>query len=165
MAGAGLYVGKLKEGSYFGKLYERSDFILMDDQGDFFQLSKFDRNKLLLLIFTPDSIHPSAVRPMYEFSKGINNLKSLGIEVVLVSRTNREIVRNFIRASAFPGKFLVDMSGSVGRLAGLWELSATNDWGYALMDNHFQIFWKQKSPQILNWENLISEIQKKTKPK
>jgi peroxiredoxin len=160
-AGGGLFLGKMKEKDYVGQMYARKDFTLLDDKGELFQLSKFPSDKLLLLIFTPDSIPPAWVKPFREFSRKLGELKSLDVESMMITRTNREIARNFKEASAFPSPMLVDTSGTVGRLVGIWPgPGAAGYWGYALVDNRLQVYWAATSAQPMKYGALLAELKK-----
>jgi peroxiredoxin len=160
-AGGGLFLGKMKEKDYMGQMYARRDFTLMDDQGELFQLAKFPANKLLLMIFTPDALPPAEVRPFREFSRKLGELKALDVESVIVTRTNREVARNFKEASGFSYRMLVDMSGTVGRLVGIWPRpEASAYWGYALVDNRLQVYWEATSAQPMEYGALLAELKK-----
>lgn len=160
-ATAGLVLGKMKEKNYLGGLYARTDFTLLDDKGEFFQLSKVSPSRLLLLIFTPDAIHPSLVRPFREFSGHLEDLKRLGIDVLMVTRTNREIARNFKEASQFSSRLLVDTSGSVGKNLGIWaDLNPVGYWGYALIDNKMRVFWAFSESRPMSYDELIVDLKK-----
>ena len=140
VGGGGLIVGKVKEREYVSALYSRKDFTLLDDGGDFFRLGSLPSQKLALLIFTPDGIPLETVKPFYEFGRHIDDLRAKGIEPFLVSRTNREIVKNFKRASRFGARILLDVGGTVGNIAGAWQqLQPVATWTYALVDREFQI--------------------------
>jgi peroxiredoxin len=153
-------LGKVKERDYLAALYERRDFTLLDDNGDFFQLSSLPRKKLALLVFTPDGIPPRDAKPFHEFSLHLGELRGQGIEALLVSRTNREIAKNFKRATRFPGRLLLDTGGSVGRNAGIWPgIELISYWGYALVDNEFHVLWTALSENApLGYEKLIAEL-------
>jgi len=158
---AGLVVGKLKEKDYVGQLYARTDFTLLDETGDFFQLSKLPETRLLLLVFTPDSIHPRLVKIFQEFSARLPELKNIGIDTKMITRTNREIARNFKEASRFPGRLLIDTSGTVGRNIGIWpDMNPVAHWGYALMDNKMQVFWATVEAQPISFDGLMTEMKK-----
>jgi peroxiredoxin len=156
---SGLLIGQLKSKDYLAQLYQRNDFTLLDDSGDFFQLSKFPDKKFLLLVFTPDGIHPDFVKPFFEFSKQAKNL--LGVEVMLISRTNRDIVRNFRDGSAFKGRLLLDTSGSVGRVTGIWpSMEAVSHWGYVLTDRDFQLYWTTTASRVLSYQEVRDRVEK-----
>ncbi len=108
-AGGGLMFGKWKEKDSISRLYARTDFTLLTDDGEFFQLSKLPKEKLLLLVFTPDEIYPATVKQFHKFSLEVSRLEKLGIEVKMISRTNREIARNFKQAAQFTRPLLVDI--------------------------------------------------------
>ncbi|RYZ96513.1 MAG: redoxin domain-containing protein, partial [Proteobacteria bacterium] len=112
--GGGLYVGKQREGDYIKKMYERTDFTLLDDDNEFFRLKDFPKEKLLLLVFTPDILSPELVDTFRVFSKKVPALRAKGVEVMMVSRANREILHNFRSSVYFPGRVLIDTSGTVG---------------------------------------------------
>lgn len=160
-AGGGLFLGKMKEKDYVGQMYARKNFTLMDDKGELFELSKFPGNKLLLLIFTPDALPPRQVKPFADFSKRLGQLKSLDVESMIVTRTNREIARNFKEASGFPSRMLVDTSGTVGRLVGIWpDNRAVTYWGYALADNQLRVYWAATSQVPMQYDALLTELKK-----
>jgi peroxiredoxin len=158
-AGGGLYLGKLKEKDYLGRMYERRDFTLLDDGGNFFQLSKFPKNKLLLLVFLPDGLPPSLVKDFRAFSRNLVELRNLDVETLLISRSNKEVARNFKEASGFKRPLLWDPSGTVGRLVGIWPSPLpVSHWGYALLDNRFQVYWVRVSKQPLPYPKLLAEL-------
>ncbi|HEY8280564.1 MAG TPA: redoxin domain-containing protein [Bdellovibrionota bacterium] len=159
--GGGLMLGKLHEKDYMGALYERRDFTLLDDQGEFFRLNSLPEKKLALLVFTPDGIPLDAVKPFAEFSRHLENLQSRGIEPFLVSRTNREIVRNFKRATGFGARFLVDAGGAVGRITGIWSgAQLSSNWGYSLVDRDFRVLWSATSDEPMSYARLMEELKK-----
>lgn len=161
VAAAGLYVGKNREGDYLGALYERRDFTLLDDQGNFFHLAKQPADKKLLLVFTPDGIPPPHVKPFYDFSRQLPQWKD--VTVILVTRTNAEVAKNFKRAASFPNPLLLDMGGTVGRIAGVWESpDPVSYWGYSLIDNAFRVYWKTASRVPLSVKELRDAIAKAT---
>jgi peroxiredoxin len=160
-ATAGLLVGKVQEKNYLGSLYARTDFTLLDDKGEFFQLAKFPSTRLLLLVFTPDEISPRLVPPFAIFSRKLKELEKTGVDPMMVTRTNREIARNFKEAAGFTARLLVDTSGSVGRNIGIWaDLNPVSYWGYALIDNKMQVYWASKEPRPLTFEELLAEFKK-----
>jgi peroxiredoxin len=160
-AGGGLFLGKMKEKDYVSEMYARKDFTLMDDQGELFQLAKFPHNKLLLLIFTPDSLPPGQVKPFREFSRRLGELKGLDVESMMVTRTNREVARNFKESAGFPSRMLVDSSGTVGRLVGVWPRpDQVAYWGYALVDNRLQVYWAATAPAPMDYGSLLKELKK-----
>lgn len=159
-AAGGLYVGKAKEGEYFSALYSRRDFTLLDDNGDFFTLSSVPERTLVLLLFTPDGIPVEAVRPIHEFSRHLDNLKKMGIETMLISRTNRDIVRNFKQAARFPGRLLLDTGGTVGRNAGIWEgFAPVPYWGYVLVNHRFEVLWLLRQERPLTFGELKKALE------
>lgn len=154
-AAAGLFLGKSKEGEYLNSLYARRDFTLLDDSGDFFTLSSLPEKTLLLLVFTPDGIPVDSVGPLHVFSRHLGDLKGMGIETMLISRTNRDIVQNFKRAAGFPGRLLLDTGGTVGRIAGVWEgIEPASYWGYALVNQRFETLWLAKHNTPLSFTEL-----------
>jgi peroxiredoxin len=160
-AGGGLYIGKIKEKDYMGRMYERRDFTLLDDGGNFFQLSKFPKDKLLLLIFLPDGVPPSLVKDFRMFSKNLDELHRLDVETMMITRSNKEVARNFKEASGFAKPLLWDPSGTVGRLVGIWPNPLpVSHWGYALMDNRFQVYWVNVTKQPLTYPTLLAELKK-----
>lgn len=151
----GLLLGKSEEKSYLASLYERRDFTLLDDSGDFFSISKIPERTLALLVFTPDGIPVESVRPFHEFSARVEELKKMGIEAILISRTNREIVKNFKAAARFPGKLLLDTGGTVGRNTGIWDgYEAVPYWGYALLNNRNEVLWMERSDSVMSVDAL-----------
>jgi peroxiredoxin len=158
---AGLGFGKAKEQEVLSSFYERHDFTLLDDQGEFFRLSSLPERDLALLVFTPDGIPTNTVKPFYDFGRHLEDLRSQGIETFLVSRTNRDIVRNFKRASHFGARLLLDSSGTVGRIAGAWETTVPSvTWAYALVDRTFHVLWLANSDNPMAYDRLESELQK-----
>jgi peroxiredoxin len=161
VCGAGLVFGKVKERDYLGSLYERHDFTLLDDEGEFFRLGTLPAKTLALLVFTPDGIPPETVKPFYEFGRHLDDLRGKGIEPFLVSRTSREIVKNFKHASHFRARLLLDVGGSVGRNAGVWPgLRPVTTWGYALADREFHVLWLATSDQPMAYEQLLEELRR-----
>ncbi len=160
VCGGGLVLGKYKERDYMQALYERRDFTLLDDSGNFFQLSSLPQKRFALLVFTPDGIPTDSVKPFREFSLHLDELRDYGIEAMLVSRTNREIVKNFKHAAHFNGRLLLDVGGSVGRNAGIWQgMGLVSYWGYALVDREFQLHWTALAENApLDYEQLIRQI-------
>ncbi len=151
----GLFLGKAKEKDYLASLYERRDFTLLDDSGDFFSISKLPERTLALLVFTPDGIPVSAVKPFADFSSRLDELKQMGIEAIMISRTNREIVKNFKKAAHFPNRLLLDIGGTVGRNTGIWEgFGAVPYWGYALVNNRNEVLWMGRSDSVMSFEEL-----------
>jgi peroxiredoxin len=157
---AGLGFGKLREGGTIASLYERHDFTLLDDQGDFFRLGSLSDRTLALLVFTPDGIPVSTVKPFYEFGKHVGDLRAQGIEPFLVSRTNRDIVRNFKRGAHFGARLLLDTGGTVGRNAGVWDFAPVSTWAYALVDRTFHVLWRADSDEPMAYEQLMGELKK-----
>jgi len=161
VAAGGLWLGKSKEGDYMSRLYARQDFTLLDDQNEFFQLSKFPSSRLLLLIFTPDSLHPDLVKPFREFAKTLREFQGLGIDIHMITRTIREIARNFKEAARFNGRLLLDNSGTVGRNIGVWpDNNPVGTWAYALMDNKLQVYWAEAYGQPLTFKELMAELKR-----
>lgn len=157
---AGLGVGKSRERQILTAMYERRDFTLLDDQGDFFRLGSLPERQLALLVFTPDGIPPAMVKPFYEFGQHVDDLRQRGIEPFLVSRTNREIVKNFKSASHFGARLLLDTGGTVGRIAGAWEMAPVATWAYALVDRTFHVLWLANSDAPMAYEQLLGELKK-----
>lgn len=156
---AGLLIGKSKEAGYMRSLYERRDFTLLDDSGNFFSISSLPEKKLALLIFTPDGIPVSAVKPMYEFSLHLGELKKMGIETMMISRTNRDIAKNFKHAARFPERLLIDTGGTVGRNTGIWEEPGpANFWGYALLNRHNEVLWLAKQAEPKTFVQVKAEL-------
>jgi peroxiredoxin len=151
----GLLLGKARESEYMKSLYARTDFTLLDDSGDFFSISSLPEKKLALLIFTPDGIPVETVKPMHEFSQHLDDLRKMGIEPMLISRTNRDIVRNFKHASRFPARVLLDSSGTVGRNTGIWDgLTGATYWGYALVNRRNEVLWLARENELMSFEKL-----------
>jgi peroxiredoxin len=156
----GLILGKTRERDFMGALYDRHDFTLLDDQGEFFRLGAMPEKTLALLVFTPDGIPPSTVKPFYEFGRHVDDLRLRGIEPFLVSRTNREIVRNFKEAAHFGARLLLDTGGTVGRNTGAWEMAPVATWAYALVDRSFHVLWLANSEEPMAYERLLGELKK-----
>jgi len=160
----GLVMGKLREKDYISSLYERRDFTLLDDKNEFFHLNSLPEKTLALLVFTPDGIPVDTVKPMFEFGRHLDDFRKQGVEPLLVSRTNREIARNFKRAARFEARMLVDIGGFVGQNAGIWEGAApVAYWGYALVDRNFRVYWKGVAEAPAAFEDIWAEV-KKAKP-
>lgn len=161
ISGSGLMLGKLRERDYVSDLYQRHDFTLLDDKGEFFRLQSLPERKLALLVFTPDGIPPTAVKPFYDFSKHLGDLSNQGIETYLVSASNRDIARNFKNAAGFSSRLLLDTGGTVGRNAGVREgIGFMQYWAYALVDKDFRLYWSAKDDQPLKYEELITLLKK-----
>lgn len=159
VATAGLYIGKLKEKDFLDELYLHRDFTLLDDNNDFFTLSAFPRDQRLLLIFTPDGLPPEAVGPFAEFSRRLADFQQRKIQVMLVTRTNKEIVMNFKAAARFPGRVLSDLSGTVGRTVGVWpSLDPVDHWGYVLVDHAFNQLFAQVANRPVSADELLRQI-------
>lgn len=155
--GIGLFVGKVKDSDRIIKMYERQNFTLLDDSGGFFRLSDFPKEKKLLLIFTPDGILPPDVVPFFQFSKFLPRLQKEKIDVALITRTNKEIVKNFKQAAKFPERILLDESGTVGKLIGVWpDPTPVDYWSYALTDANFKLYWLTTTKQILGVDEILS---------
>jgi peroxiredoxin len=158
-AAAGFVFGQLKNQDYLAQLYQRTDFTLLDDKGEFFQLSQFPERRHLLLIFTPDGIPPADVKPFHELTKQAGSLG--GVEVMLITRTNREIARNFKEAAGFQGRLLVDASGTVGRIAGIWPgIDPVSHWGYALIDRDFRLYWVTTASRVLSYQEVRDRVER-----
>ncbi len=156
---AGLFLGKTKEADYMKSLYERRDFTLLDDDGNFFSISSLPEKTLVLLIFTPDGIPVSSVKPLNELSRKLDELKKMGIEAILISRTNREIVRNFKRAAQFPTRLLLDTGGTVGRNLGVWDgTGAAEYWGYVLVNRHNEVLWMARQEYPKSFEQIKKDL-------
>jgi peroxiredoxin len=159
--GAGLMYGKLKEKDYLASMNTFHDFTLLDDQGEFFHLNELPASSLALLIFTPDGIPTNNVKPFSDFFRHAEGLKAEGLEIVVISRSNREIVRNFLRATRFPVRFLVDAGGSVGLNLGAWSnIQPSREWSYILVDRKLQVYWSQQSAKPVSYEDFFAAMQK-----
>ncbi len=157
---AGLVVGKLREGDYLTALYARHDFTLLDTDGNFFHLGDTPERTLVLLVFTPDLMPREASLPIYGFGRHVDDLRQRGIETALVTRLNRDIALNFQHASRYPGRVLLDPTGTVGKLAGAWQPGTEKEWSYALVDRTFRVLWFASSEQPLRYEELLTELKK-----
>ena len=161
VASVGLYVGKQREGAYIGQLYARTDFTLLDDDNEFFRLRDFAPERLLLLVFTPDELDPELVPAFRDFASHLGDLRRMGVEAMLVSRTNREIARNFKQAARFSGRLLLDTSGTVGRNIGIWPgFDQVSYWGYAVVDAQNHVFWTGTEHRPKTYAELRAELQK-----
>ncbi|MGZ3653522.1 MAG: redoxin domain-containing protein [Bdellovibrionota bacterium] len=157
----GLMLGKAKEHDYLGGLYERHDFTLLDDENEFFHLAAMPTRTLALLVFTPDGIPVNTVKPMYDFGQHLDDLRNQGIETYLVSRTSKDIVRNFKRAARLRTRVLLDVGGTVARNAGAWDgVRLVSTWAYALVDKNFHVLWLANSDQPMEYTQLIGELRK-----
>lgn len=158
-AGGGFVLGKIKERQFLESAGGKRDFMLLDDEGEFFRLAELPAGRLALLVFTPDGLPTDAVKPFFEFSRHVRELERRGVEVLLVSRTNREIVRNFKRAAGFTARYLVDAGGAVGRAAGFWPgPEPVGEWGYALVDRDFRVFWAANGEFPLSYDRIEREL-------
>lgn len=161
VSGIGLFVGKWKNSDSVSQMYSRQDFSLLDDSGAIFRLKDLPKEKKLLLIFTPDGLPPIEVVAFFNFSQNLFKLQKLGIEVVLITRTNREIVRNFKLAAKFPGRILLDPSGSIGKLVGVWpEPTPVDYWAYALVDSNFKGFWLTTNKVLFSIDDVLKKLPK-----
>ncbi len=155
----GLFLGKTKEADYMRSLYERRDFTLLDDSGDFFSVSSLSEKTLLLLIFTPDGIPVSSVKPTFELGLKLDELKKMGIEAMLITRTNRDIAKNFKKAARFPGRLLLDTGGTVGKNCGIWEGTApAEQWGYVLLNRQNEVLWLAKQTEPKSFAQIKAEL-------
>jgi peroxiredoxin len=156
---AGLLLGKSREADYMRSLYERRDFTLLDDGGNFFSISSLPEKTLALLIFTPDGIPVDAVKPMYEFGLHVEELRKMGIEAMLISRTNRDIAKNFKHAARFPARLLLDTGGTVGRNSGIWEEPGPAAfWGYVLLNRHNEVLWLARQAEPKTFAQLKADL-------
>jgi peroxiredoxin len=154
-------VGKRREGEFLSKMYARTDFTLLDDDNEFFRLKDFPKEKLLLLVFTPDGLSPSLVETFRAFSARVKDLRAKGVEVMMVSRTNRDTVHNFRNSVFFPGRVLIDTSGTVGRNIGIWDNFLPVDyWGYALVDGSSHVYWTTREPRPLTYDEVWAQLKK-----
>lgn len=161
VAGGGLMFGRYKEKDYIGGLYARSDFTLLDDAGEFFRLNSLSPKTLALLVFTPDGIPTQAVEPFYAFGRHVDDLRARGIEPFLVSRTHKDIAKNFKRAAHFTARLLLDAGGSVGRNAGVWQgTMPSTTWSYALVDREFHVLWNASADAPIAYDQLMEELRK-----
>jgi len=157
----GLFFGKWKEKDSISRMYARTDFTLLTDKGEFFQLSKLSKDKLLLLVFTPDELSPKLVKAFHQFFIELPRIEKLGIEVKMITRTNREIARNFKQAAGFDRDLLIDTSGTVGRNLGIWpDLQPVDTWGYGLLNSQMQLFWAATDTQPMTVSEIIDELKK-----
>jgi peroxiredoxin len=161
VATVGLKLGKTKEGEYIDALYARSDFTLIDDADEFFTLKDFPKEKLLLLLFTPDVLNPEVAIAMRPFSSHLKDLQKRGVETMLVTRTNREVARNFKYSAQFRGRMLVDLSGTVGKNIGAWPMPPPSySWGYALIDNQMRVYWLTIEHNPLTYQVISDQLNK-----
>ena len=151
----GYFFGKIRGAGFIEQMYERRNFTLLEDNGNFFELKSLPEKRLALLIFTPDAIPSNMVKPLFDFGRAEEFFRSKNIELILVTRTNSEIVKNFKRATRFPGRLLIDSSGTVGRLSGVWGEGEAKGWGYLLTDNKFGLLWRHSSPQVLGVRDFV----------
>ncbi len=157
----GLFFGKWKEKDSIARMYARTDFTLLTEKGEFFQLSKLSKDKLLLLVFTPDELSPKLVKVFHQFFLELPRLEKLGIEVKMITRTNREIVRNFKQSAGFDRDLLIDTSGTVGRNLGIWpDLHPVDTWGYGLLNSQMQLYWAATDTQPMTVSEIIDELKK-----
>ena len=110
------------------------------------------------------SIHGAPIYVRHEVVHNkfvVDDLRAKGIEPFLVSRTNREIVKNFKRASRFGARILLDVGGTVGNIAGAWQqLQPVATWTYALVDREFRLLWVASADQPMAYDGLIKELKK-----
>ena len=161
VATAGLMLGKRKEGDYLRSLYARTDFMLLSDDDEFFRLRDFPKQKLLLLVFTPDALPPEIVPPFRSFARRVPDLRVKGVEVMVITRENREIARNFLNAAGFSSKLLLDHSGTVGKNLGIWKDNLpVSYWGYAVVDSGLNLYWSDTSPKPLTYDEVWAQLEK-----
>lgn len=156
---AGLMFGKAREGEYLSRFKPRADFLLLDDRNEFFYLKDLAEGRLLLMIFPPDGLSPTLVRPFGQFSRKVEDLAKRGVDAVMVARGNHEIAKNFKRASHFPGRLLLDAGGTVGRNLGVWpdRLPAV-EWSYVLLDRTGTMVWGAAAKTPLSYDELLSQL-------
>lgn len=156
-AAAGLKYAKEREKEFLGRLYSRKNFTLLDDRGNIFELAK--QKDYILLVFTPDGLPPADVKPMRTFAEHRSKFKDSKIQLVMITRTNREIARNFRDGARFPGILLTDPSGSVGKWLDIWkDPNPVDYWAFTLINNKLDLLWGEASREIPNAAEMFKEI-------
>jgi peroxiredoxin len=156
---AGLFVGQWRQEDRIRGYYRKVDFSLLDDKGEIFHLKDFPADRLLLLVFTPDGLPTNHVSPFARFNEKINELKERNIEVMVVTRTHREISRNFLLAAGYQGRLLHDLGGTVGGKVGVWDgFKPSPRWGYGLMDRTFSLHWTETAPLPLAASEILQAL-------
>lgn len=155
VVGAGHYVWTQKKEAVFLQMDTVREITLLQDDGKFFLSRNFPAGRKILFVFTPDILPPSEVKNFYELSQGIPAMEKRNIEVILVSRIHPDIIKNFKNAARFPGKLLLDASGTLGRLYGAWPSpAAVLPWHYVVTDKSLQPGVKFSSPEALGFADV-----------
>lgn len=159
VAGSGLILGKLQEEKLLSNLNTSVGFTLMDTNYHLYSLKDLPKDKLLLLILTPDGIPTNTVLPFSRFVAKSKKLTDLGLEISVVSRLDADVLKNFQKATRFKGHVLLDPSGVIGRKLGVQPTDRkSNRWDYAIVDNQMHLYWKTSSETPLLVEQLVNSI-------
>lgn len=158
-AGAGQVYWMGKKDKVMEELYSRKGFMLLDDKGAIFRTASIKHDERLLLIFTPDILQQKDVRPLWELGKKLNAIEKKNVEVALISRVDKDIVRNFARAARWPAQILFDPSGSVGRLTHAWPgIASVKNWGISIVDKDFRVYWTLTADEVIPAEELLKKL-------
>ena len=149
-----MYWNKKKAG-FFQKLYSRTSFSLMDGEGKIFETKNLPKDRPSLLIFTPDAIPVAAVKSFRQLLREIKKSRGSEVNLVVVSRTHEDIVRNFLHAAQFEGTILFDPSGVLGRFLGAWpNMQSVDDWSLSLVNNELKAKWTVVKKEVPNYKEL-----------
>jgi len=152
VVGVGNLFWKNKKEQALKELKTVKQFSLLEDNGKLFKSTDLSSSQKMLLIFTPDFPTQIDVNAFYKFIKYQESLEKKGIQVILISRGNQDLIQNFKRATRFKGRLLFDLSGTVGKLFGAWPtLEKDKNWTYALVGNDLRVYWQKISPIFLSF--------------
>jgi len=157
MAAGAIWAGNMywnqKKGDFFRRLYARKSFTLIAGDGKIFDTKDFPKDKRILLIFTPDTIPVSAVKPFRFLLRDLQRSRGGGIYLAVTSRVHEDIVRNFLHAAGFTGKVLLDPSGSLGRYLGAWpSMEPAQDWTFVLVDHELKAKWAVAKKEVPDYK-------------
>ncbi len=153
--GGGHYLWTQKKDSVFLEMDTVRSITLLQDDGKFFSSNAFPAGRKILFIFTPDIISPSEVKAFANLANATPILEKKNIELILVSRVHKDIVKNFKYAAPFSGKLLLDASGTLGRLYGAWPgMNPVLQWHYVITDRSLRPESKFSSPNALGFSDL-----------
>ena len=149
---AGTVIWNQKKGPYLEALYERSSFILLDDQNNFYGTKDIKEGERLFLVFVPDAIESRYIGELHKFAGDLDILRSKKIAVALVARLPPDSIRNLKRLAQFPGRALLDPSGSLGRVTGIWpDMEPVRTWGYVMIDKNLHVLWAARADHLLSF--------------
>ncbi len=156
---AGNWYWNRQKGDFFRRLYGRGSFSLLDGDGKIFNTHDLPANQKVLFVFTPDGIPVSAVKPFRVFVKEIEREEEGKLQLVVVSRVHKDIVKNFLRAARFHGRLLLDPSGGLGRYLGARDsLESTHDWTVVLSDHDLKVTWSSSGKEVPSFKDLSKKL-------